>query len=286
MYINVSFDLMNETTDVMERNLKKKFARIQTFKYNRFVLKGKFSSDDEVQEVKQFVEDNGIEIESIFRENIYERPDIPNFEYFFSSGQIIPNSTIEFVEKDVLNDKTFDLTDFCPVCQLRKEQIGPLKLKGVTLPVFKKSILTPFWTYWLIRNDAKEKLENSDLTGVEFLPIHNYKDEIVKCASQLKPSNCLKEMLFPDTYVKNYNVAPKSRGTCNCDHYYIHYREDNLVLREDKKKDLLDFNELYERSVRGFPGLYILSQKFVLFLMDELGIRQNKDMVFYPVSFK
>lgn len=212
---------------------------------------------------------------------VYEEQDVDNYDFFYCSGQIIPDtSTLTIPEIDYENNESYDCTNYCKICRSGMVQVKPYMLKGIPkIRLEKKKIITPFREFFLISRDLKNAIEENKLTGVDIWPVYNYEKKEIENVYQLKPKYILKDTLVGGYYTPTF----KDRG-CEHEPYLIDIEKDTLVLKESIKEELLDFNELYERLCIT-KGAYILSKKMIKVFIS-LGAFPDKGYYIYPIEFR
>lgn len=211
-------------------------------------------------------------IEILENQITYEMNDLEQFDYFYCSGQIKPDTSIQ------INNQSYETSTFCPECNLGLQQKEELIVKGVTSKHYSKSFFTPFWREWFVNRSTSQNLINSNITGLEIKKVHNSLGETYQDIFQIKPDTVLFNSLVNECF-----KLEKKRSSCKCNNFVILFNEEKLIIKQEFLTTLKDFNELNERNCSS-KGLYIISKKMMNILCQS-GVKQGKDVFFWPVFF-
>lgn len=235
-------------------------------------------SHSEAENVIQYLNSIG-KFKVILDEDYYSSEELLNFDYFYCSGQVKPNTTIDFVDFEIARNgnSSFDYSDYCEKCKQGMKQIAPFVVKGLTSKYESSKFLTPFWTYWIVSYEVREKIVSQNISGVEFLELYNRNGVASKTNYQMKPMKILEKTLSLE-HVKKIN------NNCNCSNSKIGLKENSVKLYKESRGNLDDFNELYEHNISKLNGMYIMSKNLLRIFIDE-KILPHKDITVYPVEF-
>lgn len=270
----------NKLTDSQKKNLKKNLNCTCIFLDTMISIRNATFEEEEIF-ISRLKEICDYKID--YDHEVLELEDLDKYEYFYASGQCngSPDTLINLCEWPLeLNaNPSFDYSNYCTVCKRGLAQIAPLKIKGLTTKHFNKKLVTPFWTYWIINKEFKDAINKSNLSGIEILPLYNYKNEEIQTNMQLKPTKVLKSTICSEAF----NIVHDDKCTCNNFMYGI--KGKSIKLKKEIKNYLLDFNELEEHNLSRENGMYIISKK-MLNVMVNNGIKPNIDIEFIPVEFE
>ncbi|MCQ2589186.1 MAG: hypothetical protein MJ179_02065 [Treponema sp.] len=280
---NLNFVIENILTEEQKKNLKKGL-NCKTY-LSGHILSVRNATVEEELEFKTRLEaicDFQVDWDYV----VLEIEDLEKYEFFYCSGQMEnPDTLIKMCKWELEQDgnPSFDYSNFCPICKRGLVQKAPLKVKGLTTKHFTKSLVTPFWLEWIINTNFKKALIEKEITGIEFVPLYNCKDEIITTNMQIKPSKILKDALKKEEY--NILKHRISSNDCDCNNFFYNPKGSIMKLKKEIKNELLDFNELKEHSRASRIGMYIISKK-MLYTMINQGIKPNVDFEFIPVEFE
>lgn len=202
----------------------------------------------------------------------YEMNDLQQFDYFYCSGQIKPDISIQ------IDIHSYETSTFCPNCNLGLKQKGELIVKGISSRHFTKTFFTPFWREWFVNKSTSQSLLNSNITGLKIINVRNSLGETYQDIFQIKPDTILYNSLVDKCF-----KVEKKKDSCKCNNYVIFFNEEKLIMKKEFLACLKDFNELNERNC-SCKGLYIVSKKMMNILCQS-GVKQGKDVFFWPVLF-
>lgn len=270
----------NKLTDSQKKNLKKNLNCTCSFLDTMISIRNATFEEEEIF-ISRLKEICDYKID--YDHEILEHEDLDKYEYFYASGQCkgSPDTLIRLCEWPLeLNaNPSFDYSNYCPTCKRGLVQKDPLRIKGLTTKHFNKILVTPSWPYWIINKEFKDALNKSKLSGIEILPLYNYKNEEIQTNMQLKPTWVLKGTICSEAF----NIVHDEKCACNNFRYGI--KGKTVKLKREIKNDLLDFNELEEHNLSRENGMYIISKK-MLNVMVNNGIKPNIDIEFIPVEFE
>lgn len=277
---NLNFVIENELTEDQKKNLKKGI-NCKTNLTGHILSIRNASLEEEQEFINRLKAICNFQVD--WNYEVLEIEDLEKYDYFYCSGQMEnPDTSIKMCKWELELDAnpSFDYSNFCPICKRGIVQKAPLKVKGITTKHFTKSVVTPFWLEWIINTDFKKALIEKEISGIEFVPLYNFKDEIITTNIQIRPSKILKDALREE----EYNIV-KHKNECDCNNYFYNPKGSTLKLKKEIKNDLLDFNELKEHSRSSRIGMYIISKKMLYTMIDQ-GIKPNIDFEFIPVEFE
>ncbi|WP_191013914.1 hypothetical protein [Treponema zioleckii] len=232
---------------------------------------------EEAEHVLNYLK-NVVDFEIDMDLNYFTDEELMGFDFFYCTGQRKPDTGIRFIDFEfkMNGNASFDYTNFCPKCKKGLKQISPFVVKGLSKKYAAKKFVSPFWAYWIVSSEFMEKIQQHNISGVEFWELLNYKGEASKTNFQMKPARILQNVLDLK-YVK----FPKD---CNCINQRVGIPDTTVRLHREAKNILLDFNELYEHNSSNLTGMYIISKKLLKIFIEE-GIRPHWDIDIIPVEF-
>lgn len=276
---NFNILIEKQLSDFQKQSLKKGLKCRLNF-LNDLILIKNASYEEETILKSRLEEICKYKIDQVY--DVFELEDLDKYDFFYCSGQCkgSPDTSIQNcvwpLELNV--NSSFNYSDYCPICKNGLIQTAPLKIKGLTTKHFNKKLVTPFWTYWIINNEFKEILAEANLSGLDFLPLYNYKNEEITTNIQLKPTKILKGTVISEAF----NITHDDK--CNCKNFHYGIKNGIVKLKLSVKESLLDFNELEEHCLSRLNGMYIISKK-MMHIMVNNGFHPNIDIEFIPVEF-
>lgn len=209
----------------------------------------------------------------------YTTEELLEFDYFYCSGQRKPDVGIDFIHSiyKLNGNESFDYSNYCQNCKKGYKQIAPFVVRGLSTKYESKKFVTPFWTYWVVSAYFKEKINEQNITGVDFWELFNSKGEASKTNFQMKPKKILQDVLS----LEDMNCK---KDCPMCDNMRVGVKDEVVKLHKEAKEKLLDFNEMKEHNMSTINGMYIISKKLLQIFIDE-NILPHKDIVVYPVEF-
>lgn len=260
--------------DILDILKQYKNIKVKKISDTLLELKGQIFDEEIICEIKKA--NCNISFDNI----IYEVNDVDLFDFYYCSGQENPDKSIipcNLVEKNISD--FFDLSFYCSTCKLGLIQVKPLSFKGDINKVCKKKFLTPYWAYWLISKDLKDKFESAKLTGLNYLSVYDSNNKIYNSVFQIKPSVVLSNSIISECLIPRVKYVK-----CNCNNQtYVFKNLNDIRMKKEVKNNLNDFTELSERT-ESRKGLYILSKKFIHELIEN-GLFPNKHYQIWPIAF-
>lgn len=177
---------------------------------------------------------------------------------------------------------TYTKECYCSNCGTGLTQIDSFRMK--TIPKWgQRHFYAPFWIEdeLFISETAKKLLENSDLTGITFLPVKNKKGtEELPGVWQLSIPTILDEGLVEDDrFLKKVTLCP-----CCGKKKYCQNGKAQAIYRNGIFEDAPDFVKSGD-CFGGMPKIsareIIISQKAYRFLADN---KLDKGLLFYPIT--
>lgn len=276
--------------------MKREISLTARFEINKEMIKniknmitGKFSYTSPFVTLNGITEEEGDNVLSYLRSignfeisndsKYYTDEELMEFDFFYCSGQIKPDTGIDFIDFEfkMNGNASFDYTNYCPKCKEGLRQISPFVVKGLSKKYVSKKFVTPFWQYWIVSSEFRKKITQQNISGVDFWEIKNYKGQPSETNFQMKPTRVLENVLDVN-YVKHVNA------NCNCKNIAVGIPDTTIKLHKESKSCLLDFNELFERNLSRTTGMYIISKKLLSIFITE-KIRPHWDIDITPVVF-
>ncbi|WP_191017488.1 hypothetical protein [Treponema zioleckii] len=272
IFLTARFEISKEMVKNIKKMISGKFSYAKSF----VILNG--ITNEEGDNVLSYLRTIGdFEITNDFK--YYEDEELMEFDFFYCTGQIKPDTGIRFIdfEFEMNGNASFDYTNYCPKCKEGLKQISPFVVKGLSKKYAAKKFVNPFWAYWIVSSEFMEKIQQHNISGVEFWELLNYKGEASKTNFQMKPTRILQNVL-------DLKYIKFSDEDCNCINHRVCIPDTTVRLHKEAEASLLDFNELYEHNSSKLTGMYIISKKLLKIFIEE-GIRPHWDIDIDPVEF-
>lgn len=211
--------------------------------------------------------------------NYYTDEELMEFDFFYCTGPKKADISINHInfELEMNGNASFDYTDFCPICKQGLKQISPFVVKGLSKKYSSKKMVNPFWQYWVVSSELKQKIIQQNITGVDFWELINYKGDASKTNFQMKPARVLKNALD----LKSVKFLDND---CSCKNFRIGIPDMIVRLHKESESSFLDFTELYEHNLSKTTGMYIISKKLLCTFIAE-GIMPHRDIDVQPAVF-
>ncbi|MBP5174882.1 MAG: hypothetical protein ILP07_03080 [Treponema sp.] len=207
--------------------------------------------------------------------------DLLKYDFFYCGGLRYPSTEIELIdnEYEINGNPSFDYSNFCPVCKDGLVQKSSFRIKGLSSKLRSRQFLHPFWTYWIIGDKLKTKLQEAQLKGIDYVELLNYKNDSIATHCQIRPKTKLYSALVEGSYYTN-----KWKSDCKCSHLRTTTKDSFFKIKQKYEQKFEDFIELDNYGMNSYPGFYIISKKMLEIFMD-FDYKPLSKLIVMPVVF-